>query len=196
MVCLCFFFFFSHISTLYTAGLHEYVFKLWHLSCIIQLTSNKPDQTVCLSLLGLSCWCQLHTGQLGRLGNTNGSMKALSTNSDVVKRILINHFAESQLHKRKAQNDAAAFNKATNIIQTSETVLLKQSHLVYQKLRGSSIKCVRRWIHCDQPACVSFVCKLPFLHIHRNIYPFNNLVTSSLRVILATQLPVKKPSHP
>lgn len=37
-----------------------------------------------VSLLGLSWWYQLHTGQVRCLGNTNGSMKALCINSDMV----------------------------------------------------------------------------------------------------------------
>lgn len=79
--------------------------------CALLLSSNRPGESLSVSLLGLSWWCQLHTGQVRRPGNTNGSMKALSTDSDMVKRILIDHFAESQLDKHTAQKDTVAFNK-------------------------------------------------------------------------------------
>ena len=65
-------------------------------------------------LLGLSWWCQLHTGQVRRLGNTNGSMKAQSTDPDTVTWILSNHFAESHLDKREAQRTQSVLIQQLN----------------------------------------------------------------------------------
>lgn len=48
-------------------------FAIRHSVCFLSY-SNRPE-CLSLSLLGFSWWCQLHTGQVRGLRNTNGSMK-------------------------------------------------------------------------------------------------------------------------